>query len=211
MRLAGKDVELGPVQVCKVCGYTVEGEAPDICPYVMLGKIFLRRLPNKGVIVDIYAYAMQMELDGINYYHHEMSRTFHPGFQRILQLLINQERKHYDIFLSLKHDNKPIEISAFPVKEVRNIFQQLCKSRDEPDFSLPEVELYRKALEIEQKSVDFYREMIEKVENPEVKAQIQQIADEEEKHVILVTELVAFINRPNEWVEHAMFGLREEY
>ena len=27
-----KDVELGPVQVCEVCGYTLEGEAPDRCP-----------------------------------------------------------------------------------------------------------------------------------------------------------------------------------
>jgi rubrerythrin len=27
-----RDVELGPVQVCSVCGYTLEGEAPDECP-----------------------------------------------------------------------------------------------------------------------------------------------------------------------------------
>jgi rubrerythrin len=27
-----KDVKLGPVQVCEVCGYTIEGEAPDKCP-----------------------------------------------------------------------------------------------------------------------------------------------------------------------------------
>lgn len=27
-----KDVDLGPVQVCEVCGYTLEGEAPDRCP-----------------------------------------------------------------------------------------------------------------------------------------------------------------------------------
>ncbi len=26
------DVELGPIQVCKICGYTLEGEAPDKCP-----------------------------------------------------------------------------------------------------------------------------------------------------------------------------------
>ena len=26
------DVELGPVQVCEVCGYTLEGDAPDKCP-----------------------------------------------------------------------------------------------------------------------------------------------------------------------------------
>jgi rubrerythrin len=27
-----KDVDLGPIQVCSVCGYTLEGEAPDVCP-----------------------------------------------------------------------------------------------------------------------------------------------------------------------------------
>jgi len=29
---AGRDVELGTVQVCDVGGYTLEGEAPDRCP-----------------------------------------------------------------------------------------------------------------------------------------------------------------------------------
>ena len=28
----GKDVDLGSIQICSVCGYTVEGEAPDRCP-----------------------------------------------------------------------------------------------------------------------------------------------------------------------------------
>ncbi len=27
-----KDAELGPIQVFSVCGYTLEGEAPDVCP-----------------------------------------------------------------------------------------------------------------------------------------------------------------------------------
>lgn len=30
--LAGKDMQLGPVHVCSVCGYTVEGAVPDKCP-----------------------------------------------------------------------------------------------------------------------------------------------------------------------------------
>jgi rubrerythrin len=29
---AGHDVGLGPIQVCEVCGYTLEGDAPDKCP-----------------------------------------------------------------------------------------------------------------------------------------------------------------------------------
>ncbi|MCW4027226.1 MAG: rubrerythrin family protein [Candidatus Bathyarchaeota archaeon] len=28
----GKDVDLGPIQICTVCGFTVEGEAPNRCP-----------------------------------------------------------------------------------------------------------------------------------------------------------------------------------
>ncbi|MEM3047501.1 MAG: rubrerythrin family protein, partial [Candidatus Bathyarchaeia archaeon] len=28
----GQDVQLGPIHICASCGYTVEGEAPDVCP-----------------------------------------------------------------------------------------------------------------------------------------------------------------------------------
>lgn len=28
----GSDMEFSPIHVCQVCGFTVEGEAPDICP-----------------------------------------------------------------------------------------------------------------------------------------------------------------------------------
>ncbi len=30
--LAGQDAEIGVIHVCEVCGWTVEGEAPDRCP-----------------------------------------------------------------------------------------------------------------------------------------------------------------------------------
>jgi len=29
---SGKDIKLGEVHICEVCGHTVEGEAPDYCP-----------------------------------------------------------------------------------------------------------------------------------------------------------------------------------
>ncbi|MFW6132747.1 MAG: rubrerythrin family protein [Planctomycetota bacterium] len=34
----GNDVELGPVQICTVCGHTLEGEAPDVCPICQAKK-----------------------------------------------------------------------------------------------------------------------------------------------------------------------------
>lgn len=35
---AGRDLDLGPVCICEVCGYTIEGEAPDICPICKANK-----------------------------------------------------------------------------------------------------------------------------------------------------------------------------
>ena len=29
---ADKDADLGPIQICEVCGHTLEGDAPDSCP-----------------------------------------------------------------------------------------------------------------------------------------------------------------------------------
>ncbi|MFP4315050.1 MAG: rubrerythrin family protein [Desulfovibrionales bacterium] len=29
---SGRDLEIGPIQVCNVCGFTLEGDAPDNCP-----------------------------------------------------------------------------------------------------------------------------------------------------------------------------------
>jgi len=28
----GEDVSLGPIQICQICGYTAEGDAPERCP-----------------------------------------------------------------------------------------------------------------------------------------------------------------------------------
>ena len=35
---SGNDVTLGPIQVCTVCGYTLEGDAPDKCPLCQASK-----------------------------------------------------------------------------------------------------------------------------------------------------------------------------
>jgi rubrerythrin len=34
----GKDLELGNLHICKICGYTVEGEPPEKCPTCGKGK-----------------------------------------------------------------------------------------------------------------------------------------------------------------------------
>lgn len=39
----GRDLELGPMRICEVCGHTVEGEAPEHCPICQATRDRFRR------------------------------------------------------------------------------------------------------------------------------------------------------------------------
>jgi rubrerythrin len=162
--------------------------------------------------MNAFKYAQKMEMDGIKFYQDQAAGTTHSGFKKILELLIHQERKHYDYFVALEKQAKVEMMPEFPAREAENIFHQLRKQNEGFDFSSEEINAYEKALEIEKRSEDFYRKWARGVQDETLKKQILMVADEEQKHVILVNELVTYINRPSQWVEHAMFSqLREEY
>ncbi|MDD5599426.1 MAG: ferritin family protein [Victivallaceae bacterium] len=156
--------------------------------------------------MNVFEYAKQMELDGIAYYRREAELTKHPGFRKILELLINAERKHYAFFDSLQKGSVPEELLEFPEDEVKNVFRKMLQDKENFDFSAEQVEIYRKAREIEERSEKFYRVEAEKKENTKVKAQLRRIADEEARHALIVDGMVEYINRPDSWVEHAMFS-----
>ncbi|MFA6104813.1 MAG: ferritin family protein [Victivallaceae bacterium] len=165
--------------------------------------------------MNVFEYAKKMELDGIHFYQTESERTNSPGFKKILQLLINEEQNHYSFFDMLQQNLEPGELPAFPVNVVENVFRELWKNGEGFDFSAAQVEVYRKALEIERQSERFYRTEAAKAEkegNEELKKQLLMVAEEEKKHTILMDGLVEYLARPGEWVEHAMFTQpRPEY
>jgi len=162
--------------------------------------------------MNVFEYAKKMELNGINFYLDELDRATCPGFKKILQTLIDEEEKHYVFFDILQQKLEPGKLLTFPLDEVKNVFQQMRKNKEGFDFSVEQIEAYRKALEIEKRSENFYRNEAAKIENKDIKLLFLTVAAEEQKHVILMDGVVEYINRPNEWVEHAMFSqLRQEY
>jgi rubrerythrin len=73
-------------------------------------------------------------------------------------------------------------------------------------------DIYRKALDVEQKSIDLYSEKAQEIEDPEQKDMFLKIADEEKKHYQIVENIIGFMEKPEQWVEHAMFTkVGEEY
>jgi len=162
--------------------------------------------------MNIFESAKKMELDGIAFYQEEAARTILPGFKAILQLLIDEEQKHYFYLDVLEHGKAKDAMPSFPAAQVKNVFQQIRQNKEGFDFTAEQTKAYEKVLEIEKQSEKFYRDQAEQTADENLKKQILLIAEEEKKHVMLFTDLVEYLSRPAQWVEHADFSQpREEY
>lgn len=71
-------------------------------------------------------------------------------------------------------------------------------------------EILERAMDLEQTTEAFYREQASFAEAKQ-RELLLSLADAEKRHYQLVSSLVIYFDRPNEWVESAEFGLREEY
>lgn len=93
--------------------------------------------------------------------------------------------------------------------EAKAIFKQFDK--DTYLKEAPQVSMYEKALEIEQKSIDLYTTHLKDLEGSEAQSAVKRIIAEEKKHYETLEELVKLVSRPQRWVEDAEFGKREDY
>lgn len=162
--------------------------------------------------MDIYQFAMKMEKDGENYYRELGAHTNQSGLKQILNLLANEEVKHFQIIEKMSQKKtKPSVSQETLFDSVKTIFQSLSETEKIPEFKSDEIDLYRKALDIEKQSHRFYVEKSEEVEEESSKELLRQLAAEENKHAFLIENLIEFMRRPNTWLENAEWYHLDEY
>jgi len=160
--------------------------------------------------MNMFEYAMQMEKDGENLYRELAQKSDGPGIKNIFDMLADDEIKHYKIFENMKRKEKPQMAETEVLSSARNIFAQL-KEEKKIDYKLSQIELYKKAQELEKKTEDFYWEKGEEVEDEYQKAMFLKIAEEEKKHYFLLDNIIEFVSRPQTWLENAEFHHLEDY
>jgi rubrerythrin len=161
--------------------------------------------------MDVYDYAMQMERDGESFYREAALQTEREGFRNILTRLADAEAAHYKVFKSWKDKRNVGPAKSTLLKGVQNIFEQMRSVKDLPVMKGNELHLYRQALEIEQKSIDFYQQKSTEAATVAEAEALSAIAREEEKHYIIVEKIIDFVSRPEKWIENAEFFHLEEY
>ena len=77
--------------------------------------------------------------------------------------------------------------------------------------TLSQLDFYRAATEMEQKSIDLYTGFLKEVEKDADKELFSYLIKQEQQHYNILDELSIMLRRAEEWVESAEFGDREEY
>ena len=161
--------------------------------------------------MDIFQFAMEKERYSEQYYRDLARRTNHTGLRNILTMLADEEVKHYHVVERMKAET-PETISEAPIVEhARQVFEKMRGSSRKFSFNITEVDLYRKAREIEQESKDFYLEQAEKVEDPGQKEVFRKLAAEEDKHYYILDNIVSFVSRPETFLENAEMFHHDDY
>jgi|SRR5208283_1115511 len=160
--------------------------------------------------MDIFEYAMQMEKDGEIYYRELSDKTGNRGIKSILCMLADAEVIHYNIFQAMKKHEQIPATDSKSLEGIKNIFARL-KEDGPSEVDSSQVDLYRKAQDIEKKTQDFYLERAEASKDQIEKAIFQKAANEEKKHYLILENIINFVNTPATWLENPEWYHLEEY
>lgn len=161
--------------------------------------------------MDAYEYAMQLEKDGEAFYREGAQLSANKGLSRIMTMLADAEVAHYNTFKGMK-EGKPFQLAETPIlKDVKNVFVKMREEGQLENIEVSEIELYKKAQQIEKKTEDFYLEKASQVENKVQQEMFLQIAGEENKHYFILEQVINFVSRPYHWLENAEWYHLDEY
>lgn len=161
--------------------------------------------------MDIYEYAMQMERDGENLYREMAQNTESPGIRTILIMLADAEVLHFNTFMKMKKHQKVEVPETTILDDVKNIFVRIREGNDPFKLNSSQIELYKKAQDIEKKSEEFYLKEAREVDDDAQKRAFKKIAREEKKHFFILENIISFVSRPEQWNENAEWYHLEEY
>ena len=161
--------------------------------------------------MEVMQFAITMEKDGEAYYLEQAAKNEGNALKVIFQMLASDEARHAQLLQEMQED-VPYELeSENNLKAHDNLFSAAkdyhASMKDQPD----QVELYHTAFEKEKESIDLYNQLYQQSSDEVSRNIFRFLVKEETTHYNLLEELFRHVNRPNEWVEAAEFGVREEY
>lgn len=155
--------------------------------------------------------AIQMENEGRKYYLEQAEMNKDNELSKVFVLLADSEKEH-EALLRKRLNNEEYTIKAGErATSLKSLFSGLKDYVASDIRSTTQLDVYRLAVGIEEKSIELYQKMLKDASNDKDKDLFSFLVKEENQHRDLFEELVKMLTRPEEWVESPEFGLREDY
>ena len=161
--------------------------------------------------MNVLEFALQMELDGEKYYTEQAKINKGNVLNTVFLMLAKDEQIHANFLQNIANKQSYELIQNETLSEAKNIFSDIEAIKLGIKQIPNQLGVYRLALDNEKASITLYRKYLEEATDEESKKLFEYLIKQEEIHYKIIDHLVLLISRPEEWVESAEFGLREEY
>ena len=160
--------------------------------------------------MNIFEFAMKMELDGKAYYEKLAAETAVVGLKTIFVNLAADEQKHYDTIQAIKSGTSGVMANSTVLEEAKNLFADLIGDKNIVGSLKKSLDGYEHARKIEADSVRFYEDAAGKESNPDTAKILLRIADEEKKHYNIMDNLYDFTLAPQNFLAWGEFSNLKE-
>lgn len=155
--------------------------------------------------MNMFEFSIQMEKDAEALYRKMANQAPVEGIKKVLLMLAEDEVRHR---VALENLQKKLDIE--PLKgvaiDIKTIFDEMKQDKNVTNISVDAVEDYRKAVEIEKRGMDFYKEKFAETDDPVSKKLFEILMRQEMYHHKTVENLLDMVQKPDWWVENAEFN-----
>jgi len=161
--------------------------------------------------MNVFDFAMRMEMDGKAHYEKLAAGTPLVGLKKIFGMLAADELKHFETIQAMKSGSNDSMAGSPALDEARNVFQGLMDDRTPLGGLKKDLDGYRHAMKIEADSVKLYEDMAKKENRENIVLLLLKIANEEKKHYNIMENLYDFVLAPDNYLAWGEFSNLKEF
>lgn len=161
--------------------------------------------------MDVFDFALKMELDGEQYYRDMAANVQYDELKKALLSLADDEKRHYKIIKRAKEQAAFLVEEDSSLEKQPNIFSIHKDNEFLAQLKSEQVDVYRAALVKEKESVELYKKLQADSEKESFKNIFKKLMQEEERHAEQIEHIIDMLNNVNDWVESAEFNHKDIY
>jgi rubrerythrin len=162
-------------------------------------------MPERLTDSERVEFALQTERDGSRFYKDATERVQHKLARAAFQLLSKEELRHVALIEALakrlKGKGGPVSADSPNLRKlelgVKTIYETAGEKKGKGD--LDPAKAYEEAVALEQKISALYSGYIKDSESPEARHLFTVLYREEQDHLNLLEDMLAYLTKPDQW------------